>query len=232
MANENKESSLYGGYLKNIQRFYEKDPVVQASLQLILSIFTVAFFVFLAIRPTLTTITTLIKKIEDQKLADQKLNTKINQLVAAQDFLQSQGERVSLLVNKAIPAEPEIKRIAQEFELVANQNGVYVTSLIFQKTPLVGENASLIDKEEKIKGERFVLFTFSVAGEQGSLVNFLKAIEKTDRAITLTNLSFSRPQSATKISLPLVVSGKATAYYLPTDSAGRPTAEAGQAVTK
>jgi Tfp pilus assembly protein PilO len=230
MNDENKETSLYGGYLKNIQRLYEKDPVIQASLQLILSVFTVAFFLFLAIRPTLSTITTLLKKIDDQTAAKQKLATKIGQLAEAQEFLSTQGEVLTNLSNLAVPKEPELDRLAQEIELMANLNGVYITSLTFQATPLVGNKSSLADTKQKaVGGVQFVLFNLSVGGEQTNLVSFIKAIEKLDRGIALTNIAFAKPQTASKITLPLVASIKATAYYLPTPQAAQ---AGGQASTK
>lgn len=223
MNGESNTASLYSGYLKNIQRLYEKDPIIQVSLQLILSIFTVAFFMFLAIRPTLSTIVTLTKKIEDQKTANQKLDIKITQLNRAQEFLSLQGESLSQLSSVAVPTTPEVKRLAQAIELTANLNNVYLTNLSFQATPLVGGKVSLTEEKQKAatKGEQFVLLNFAVGGEQAKIVNFLKAIEKLDRGIAITNISFAKPQSSSKINLPLVASIKATAYYLPQPQASQ-----------
>lgn len=225
--NGQKGSALYSGYLKNIQRYYEREPYVRATLQLILSVFAVAFFGFLAIRPTLTTITTLLRKIEEQKEADKRLSTKIVQLAEAQDFLSTQGEQITRLMGTAVPEDPQVKRLAQEIEYSANAAGVLLTSLSFQQTPLAGEVPRAAGRPAlgaAGRNEQFVIMSFSGGGGQEAVFSFLDRLEKLDRIVTLTNLTFSKPVSSGEVDLPLVVSGKATAYYVPTQA--RPVTEA------
>ena len=59
-------------------------PEIKASVEIILSVFTVAGLLLLAIRPTLATVATLQKKIEDQQVVNRRLEAKISQLVNAQ----------------------------------------------------------------------------------------------------------------------------------------------------
>lgn len=212
------DTGLYGGYLKNVQRYYDREPLVRASLQLLLSLFAVAFFSFVAIRPTLTTITTLLKKIDDQKVADQKLTTKLVQLADAQQFLSDNGEVLTTLSDLAVPSNPSIKRLSQEIELTANQAGVLITDLSFQATPLVGNKSTLTGaqvKQTQVTGaNQFVLFSLSVGGGQQQLVDFLDKLEKLDRVVTVTNLVLSKPATGSKLNLPLTAIVKGTAYYL------------------
>ena len=115
-----------------------------------------------------------------------------------------------------VPEEPGVRSLAQRIELVANTAGIYISSLSFQATPLVGDKVSLSDAGRKGAGqdEQFVLFSFTAEGNQAGLVNFLGQLEGLDRVVTVTNVSFSKPQTTGKGALPLSVSGKATAYYL------------------
>lgn len=211
-------SGLYNNYLNNVQRYYEREPLVRASLQLLLSVFAVVFFSFVAIRPTLTTITTLLKKIEDQKIADGKLTTKLTQLAEAQQFLSDTGEELTTLSAIAIPSEPNIKRLSQEIELSANQSGVLITQLTFEPTPLVGSKSTLIAigsaKMQTTDPKQFVFFNLTVGGGQAELVDFLDKVGRLDRVITITDLVFSKPQAGSKVNLPLTASIKGTAYYL------------------
>ena len=52
--------------------FYHR-PVAQVSLELFLSVATVVFFAVFAIRPTLVTMSNLIKELEDKRQLDQQL---------------------------------------------------------------------------------------------------------------------------------------------------------------
>lgn len=75
----------------------------QGYTMLVLSLFTISFFGFLAIRPTLKTVVGLKKQIQDYKEADEKLTGKINQLVSA----QAEYEFISPFVPKIKRAFPE-----------------------------------------------------------------------------------------------------------------------------
>lgn len=213
-----QESRLYAGYLKDIQRYYTREPIIQISAQLILSVFTVAFFTFFAIRPTLGTITVLLKKIEDMELASTKLDTKIIQLGQAQELLVNVGDQLETLSARAVPTTPEIDRVSKEIEVIANENNIYITSLEFQASPLVGQRSSLVNKavtnEKKVEG-KFVVFSFAIGGTQDAIIRFLNDLENLDRVVLLTKVGFAAPETTYKKAFPLAASGRATIYYLP-----------------
>src|SRR3990167_7353762 len=98
---------------KRYNRYYTwigpllKKPQTRAYTFLILSIFTVAFFVFFAIRPTINTIIGLRKQIEDDQIVDTKLQDKINalsQIQAELDVLQPDLP----LIDTALPTKSEV----------------------------------------------------------------------------------------------------------------------------
>lgn len=226
MSNEKKgtttttwqEPRMYAGYLRNVQRFYDREPLIQVSVQLILSIFTVAFFVFFAIRPTLGTISTLLKKIEDMEEASLKLDTKIAQLAQAQEILSESGPELKRLGLIAVPVTPEVDRLSKQIEVIANENNVYITSLEFQASPLVGGRSSLVNTTNRgveSGGGNFVTFSFAIGGAQEGVVGFFEDIESLDRVVLLTQAGFSVPESSYKKTFFLAASGKATVYYLP-----------------
>jgi len=213
-----QEPRLYTGYLKDIQRFYAREPIIQVSVQLVLSVFTVAFFTFFAIRPTLGTITTLLKKIDDLKTTSTKLDAKIAQLSQAQQILAEVGSQLEELSHKAVPENPEVDRLSKEIEAIANENDVYITSLEFQASPLVGEKSSLVNTGQgaaKKQEERFVVFSFAIGGSQQGIIGFLEDLENLDRVVLLTKVGFSIPETTYRKVFPLAASGRATIYYLP-----------------
>lgn len=212
-----REPRMYAGYLREVQRVYDREPLIQVSAQLILSVFTVAFFTFFAIRPTLGTVSSLVKKIEDMEQASGKLDSKITELARAQALLDESGPELKLLSWAAVPEAPEVDRLSKQIEALANENDVYITSLEFQASPLVGERSSLIHMAGR-EGDRgagsFVTFSFAIGGQQEGIVKFFDGLERLDRVVLLTQAGFSVPESSYKRTFPLTASGKATVYYL------------------
>lgn len=213
-------------YLQTVQRFYEKEPVVQISVQLILSIFAVAFFTFAAIRPTLGTISTLLKKIDDQNAVNTKLDTKIQQLSQAQDELSKWSAQIPL-ISKAIPQDNELVGFVQRLEILANQSNMKISNVQFQALPIIGKKTSLTDDNKaklaaaattdlKMQAGSFITFSFLLKGDSAQILNFMMQLEKLDRVVMVTKLSVNKPENLAPGEPPLVASGKGTLYYLPT----------------
>ena len=202
-----REPRLYSGYARRLVHVYEEEPVIQVSLQLILSVFTVAFFIFFAIRPTLETIVTLQKKIKDQQSVNVKLDTKLVQLVQAQDQLALYADDLPK-INRAVPNEVETRRVAAMIEGLANENNVWISAIDIQGYPVWGVR-------ETGKGDKFVTFSVTAGGTQTDLISFLGQLENLERAIGLTQVSFSKPTGTDKGLYPLTVLAKGTMYYQP-----------------
>src|SRR5687767_7097034 len=204
------QPALYGGYLKNIQNYYEREPIIQASLQIILSVFAVAFFIFFAIRPTLGTITTLLRRIEDQKIVDGKLDIKIQQLIQAEENLSTYGQELTGLLSLAIPQRPEVERITKELEAISIESQAYIISLSVQESPLVGQ-------EQRGNDAQFVTFGIIVGGTQQQIQRFMEILENMQRSVLVTRVAISRAETGFRNNFPLVADTKATIYYLPQD---------------
>jgi Tfp pilus assembly protein PilO len=95
---------------------------------LILSFFTVSFFGFFALKPTLSTIAKLKRQIEDNREVDKKLSEKINQLVEA----QAEYEVISPFIpkiKKALPEKPEYIGALKDLKEIRNTDGATVSSV-------------------------------------------------------------------------------------------------------
>jgi len=215
-------SSLRGKSYQRLKLIYQK-PEIKASLEVILSVFTVAFLLAIAIRPTLSTVAGLKKKIEDKEVVNKKLTNKIDQLVKADEQLK-EHELDLLMYKEATPDNYDFGGLAKRVEIIAEENGVKIESLMFSRVAIVGEvilsekDIQKKRKEEKSEddGRGASKFTvrFEIRGSQGGVVNFLRQIEKMDRVLVLTRVEFEK-EKAEIISKTIEVSGEAAGYYLP-----------------
>ncbi len=204
-------------YLKTVRSFrqtYEKEPIIQASVQLIMSVFGVAFFIFLAIRPTLATITTLLKKIDDQKVVDQKLDAKIAQLNTAQEVIGEFGDEIERLLGKAVPARPTVDVLNKQIEVVAEEAGVSLNSISVDNFPLVGNKGTLTETTKTPKGERLIGVTINGGGSSDQIEKFIQTLENMERVIYIDSAVVSRPEGQLVGKEPLTFSLKGKVFYL------------------
>lgn len=201
----------YQRYFTSITALYQKKQYrVYASL--ILSLFAIAFFAFFAIRPTVVTIASLVKEIEDKEIVAQKLEEKINALSKA----RSEYANISAdlpLIEDALPQKTKPSLFVRQVETLASQNGVALQSIQIGQAPLLGEKEKTSPGSEvKIKepGLSPIKFNFSVSGGYQSLKSFLKDLEALRRLVTFSSFVFKVEQKGT--SLTLSVSGEI--YYL------------------
>ncbi len=203
---------------------YER-PEIRASVEIILSVFTVVFLLTLAIRPTLATVAVLQKKIEDQTVVDNKLTNKIAQLAKANADLGTYADRLpdySLAVTDTPDDSGLIKRIA----VVARDNSVIVNNLSLNAIPLVGQKINLSDKEkgavkpplEKDEKIAHYSFDFDFSGSPSFIYDFLTKLENMDRLVIIVQVALKKEEvkaAGTTLAVnSLRVIGKANAYYM------------------
>lgn len=199
---------------EKIRIIYER-PVIRASIEIILSVFTVTFLLTLAIRPTLATVAALQKKIVDQTVVDTKLSTKIGQLARASADLGTYADRVAEF-SMAVTDTPDESGLAKRFMLIAAENNIAVNSLVLNAIPLIGQQIKLADKEkggvkpplEKDGKVASFLIDFDTSGTPNDVYAFLAKLEAMDRVVLVSAVDL------TKEEVNLRVTGKATAYYI------------------
>lgn len=213
---------------ERVRQMY-RHPEVKASLEIILSVFTVVFLLGVALRPTLSTIAELQKKISDQETVDKKLGQKINQLTKAQADLTTYAAQLPLYT-AAVTDEHDQPGLVKRMSLLAQESGLTVNFMTWGAVPLVGAEIELGDKEAKKKGGNkpkleegtkiaYFEISFDFRGTQTQVFNFLANLEKTDRMVRLKNLDLKREEEKDSVTNQvfrgLRVTGKAIAYYLP-----------------
>lgn len=210
---------------EKIRVVYER-PEIRASIEIILSVFTVTFLLTLAIRPTLATVATLQKKIADQTVVDAKLSTKIGQLAKASADWGTYADRVSDF-SAAVTDTPDESGLAKRFGLIAKENNIIIHGLALDAIPLIGQQIKLTDKEkggvapplEKDGKVASFSMSFDISGEPTKVIDFLSKLENMDRVTLISNIDLKKEEikaSGTAITAVnnLRVIGKATAYYI------------------
>ncbi|HUV72625.1 MAG TPA: type 4a pilus biogenesis protein PilO [Clostridia bacterium] len=169
-----------------------------------LSIFTVSFFSLMAIRPTLVTIAKLNREIKDKRLASQKLQEKIDSIIAAQ---AEQAKYVDFfpLLDEALPGKSEFPRLAYFFEQIASSSGVQLKTLSFER----------IESDPKSFQKRPLLvnsfnFTVSATGQYLTLKEFLNQLEASRRILKTETAFFEEIKKEDFSELSLRVSGQAS----------------------
>ena len=100
------EYHRYHRYFLSTRALYKKRAVVVYT-GIILTLATITFFALFAIKPTVTTIASLVKEINSKKVVDQKLQTKINSLRQAQTNYSLISDKL-VLIDQVLPQEPNL----------------------------------------------------------------------------------------------------------------------------
>jgi hypothetical protein len=188
----------YSIYLQRVNLIYQR-PEVKASLEIILSVFTVTMLIFFAIRPTITNIFSLQKKITDQEVLLKKTDNKIAQLINAQKQISDNSEIISLL-SVGVPDKFDYFNYAKRVEILASKNNVNLDSLSLPGQSIAGTPSLLNVPADKAKnyitpdkdGLSKVLTNFVVYGDQNGVFGFLSDLENMDRVALIDSLDISK----------------------------------------
>jgi Tfp pilus assembly protein PilO len=118
---------------RTLNDFYQR-PVARVSLELFLTVGAVIFFAVFAIRPTLVTMSDLVKEIEDKEELDQKLTQKIASLSTAQTTYLEVQDRLYLL-EQAYPSTPDFIFAIKTIEKIASDRNILIDSLSVPEIP-------------------------------------------------------------------------------------------------
>jgi len=204
-------------------------PEIRASLEIIFSVFTIAFLLMVVIRPTIGIVAELQKKITDQDLVDKKMTSKISQLARAKNDLASFGGQLDLFY-RAVTDNPETSNLAKRISLLIQESGLEINSFTIGSVPILGKRINLGNKDSKVAGEdlnkprvvtgtkiAFTEISFDLLGSQNQALVFLSSLEKIDRVVKLNNVDIKREEQKDvdqgKNFKGVRLNGKAVVYY-------------------
>ena len=166
-------------------QFYSQ-PVAKVSIELFLSIGTVVFFAIFAIRPTLLTMSDLIKEIDDKKQLDQKLDQKIAALSTIQNVYSSLENRLGVL-DQAIPSQPEFENVLKIIEKIASEQQIAISSIQVKEIPKLAPEDVPFKQKQRIS----LPISITVTGDYQAIRNFVEAIITTRRSLIIDSMIFS-----------------------------------------
>lgn len=181
-------TNQYKEYFQKNTPFIKNDSKkFTAYLYITLTLFSVSFFGFFAIKPTLDTISNLNKQYEDNKLVYDALKKKL----AALDMLNTQYQALETdlnLVFDAIPKTNNIPYLARQLEKLTSLRGLNLSKLDF----------GVIELYPALKatpGMFSYTFTISVEGSEDKVNSFISDIISFDRIIGIERITTGKTEN-------------------------------------
>lgn len=169
----------------SLSNFYAK-PVAIVSFELLLSLGLVIFLGIFAIRPTLLTMSDLIKEIEDKQELTEALDKKIAALGTAQALYLSLENRLGVL-DEAIPSQPQLITTLKIVEKLATDNQVVIESL---SVPIIPEEEMTPSTTPNLSRVPLPT-TITVSGDYVAIRAYVEALRNTRRSIVVDTVSFN-----------------------------------------
>ncbi len=168
-----------------LAQFYQ-NPVAQVSSQLVFSIIAVIIFAIFAIRPTLLTMSDLIKELNDKQALSQSLTQKVAALSSAQTEYTNSQDKLAIL-DEAIPPEPRFGEAVAIIEKIASENNLLIQSVQAKAVPK--EDSTATGSAEKTRVSTPIVVT--VQGDYPTIRNFVNALQTTRRLLVIDSVIFN-----------------------------------------
>lgn len=189
---------------------FSKTPQGHSFAWVSLTVFTVSFFLVVAIRPTILTIAKLSREIKEKELADKQLDEKIKSLVEAQKIYAQYSQKIAML-DEALPQRSQFPAFAYFLEQVGDSLQITLDSLSFGKIEIIGKPAAVQNKDNVPYSK--ISFSVSTSGNYQNLKTFMETLENYRRLINIEATNFSeikqKEESSPGQTLSLILSGSA-----------------------
>lgn len=168
-----------------LNQFY-MNPVAKASTELFLTIGLVLFLGVFAIRPTIVTMSDLLKEIESKKELDTALTKKIAALQTAQNQYLTIENDLPLL-DEAIPEDPQVIYSTKLLEKIAAESKVVISSLSISVIP---ENTQPTVAFAQ-KSKQLLNISVKISGDYVSIREFVEALRNSRKSFIVESVVFA-----------------------------------------
>jgi hypothetical protein len=205
----------YAKYYHRFGAIYER-PEIKASLEVIFSVFMVSILIFLAIRPTLTNLAALQKKIADKEATSIKADKKLAQLFSSTEQIETNSANLNLF-DFAVPEKFSYFEILGRIENLAKTTGVEIGSLSTLGINLTGQGVSTGPWATKILksdagGMTLIPVDFQLLGSSEQIKKFLIEVENMDRLAVIKSVDLTKEEGSTKGTAKVKASGQISFY--------------------
>ncbi|HJX59199.1 hypothetical protein A2V61_03735 [Candidatus Woesebacteria bacterium RBG_19FT_COMBO_47_8] len=206
-----KEYLRYREFFLNIVALYKRNQDLRMFLEVLLSLGTVSFFTFFALKPTLVTVAGLYKEIKSKQETVAKMDTKIKNIAAAQTTFNTESSRI-LLTQISVPDLASPETFVRQIEGLAASSSINLLGISIGQLTLAGEAkkvpTSETDTEPLPEGVPPLVFSISVNGTYAGLASFLSELENLRRPVKIDNVGFTASQTEEGKKLVLLISGR------------------------
>lgn len=202
---------------KTLLQFYH-NPVAVVSMELLLSVGAVIFFSVFAIRPTLLTMSDLLKEIEDKEKLVEQLDRKIAALATIQtEYLQLQDRLVVL--DQALPNTPQLTYSLKIIEKIAQEQDLLITAISIGDIPEETDISPTVAGIQRIN----VPVSVAVTSDYPTIRQFIESLQNNRRSFVIDTIVFSTSEEKGTRTL-----GATITLYLPYYTTATGTNRAGR----
>jgi len=199
----NLSPTQYREYLKLLPKL--NDEKAQSYVMLAFTLVALSFFGIFAIKPTLSTITELKRKLVDLQFVNQKYTTKIKNLSKLQIAYNSLSNDLPIITD-AIPQKPEVPRLVAQINALLSRSNLQTTSLKALRVEIAPE------RQSSGKNTSYVVFTLDASGAYDDILAFIQSVIHSNRLITIETISISKD---TESGDALVLNLRGRSYFRP-----------------
>lgn len=174
-----------------------RKPTAQASLALVGTLVLIAVLGLAVLRPTLLTVSSLIKEIREEEKLVKQLDDKFRALATVEGLLQEMGPETAR-IDWAIPQNQEFGLFAKEVEILAKEKGLAAVEISQAGFEMTG------------RGGGTLAAWVSAGGSEEQVRNFLAELIKMDRLVLFKSVNVSSVSKDQRQDEPYQVKGSAT----------------------
>lgn len=183
-----EQASSFNRYYVKIIKIWER-PTVKRFSAVGATLFLIAFFILVALKPTIETILTLNKKIQDARETETQMTNKINNINSAINTYQ-QHQADIVLLDEYLPDSPSAEKIIDIINAGLQKSSINKSNYTLSSFPLIGTNGK-------------ITITIGASNEYPNILNMLSNLYASKRLITLDTLSIfkSKDESTLDFSI-------------------------------
>jgi len=193
-------------YVSLLFELYKQRKDFRVYIEIILSIITVTMFSIFALKPTVLTVSELIKEIEIKEEIILTMDQKIVNLDIAQSLYTSDPRII--LVTQAITtvARPEI--FVRQLEALSATKNVTIEGISLDDAMILGESTAVAVANPETPGIKELEFTINISGAYENLINFLSDFSKLRRPLLIDSANIAISPKEDTSALVLSIEGR------------------------
>lgn len=168
-----------------LERFY-RNPVALVSFELFLSIGAILFLTIFAIRPTLLTMSDLVKQIEEKRRLQTQLTQKVVALNTAQESYNVSQNRLGVL-EEAIPRGANLTYTLKVIEKLASDQSLMISNMTVLEVPQDPSAQLPLTELERLP----MPIQLSVIGPYTNIREFAEQLRNSRRSFVIERITFS-----------------------------------------